>query len=156
AGGTQRLPRLTGIPHAIELIARGRVVSAAEALSLGIVDSVTAGDLVAEAVAAAQRFVGERPRRTGDLAVPAADAAAVEQAAAKVLAKAPGQHAPGEAGGLVRGAAQTSLAEGLVDERATFVRLRDSDEARALRHIFFAERAAAKVSGLEGVEPRPI
>ncbi len=49
-----------------------------------------------------------------------------------------------------------SLAEGLDDERATFVRLRDSDQAKALRHVFFAERAAAKVDGLDGVEPRPV
>ena len=38
AGGTQRLPRLTGLTAAVELIASGRIVSAGEALSLGIVD----------------------------------------------------------------------------------------------------------------------
>ena len=50
----------------------------------------------------------------------------------------------------------SALAEGLADERATFLRLRDSDEAKALRHVFFAERAAAKVAGLDGVAPRPV
>src|SRR5262245_9727606 len=49
AGGTQRLPRLTGVAPAIELIATGKVVSAAEALSLGFVDTVTAGDVLANA-----------------------------------------------------------------------------------------------------------
>ena len=44
----------------------------------------------------------------------------------------------------------------MADERATFLRLRDSDQAKALRHVFFAERAAAKVAGLEGVAPRPV
>jgi 3-hydroxyacyl-CoA dehydrogenase len=56
----------------------------------------------------------------------------------------------------VRSAAEHTLVEGLVDERATFIRLRDSDQSKALRHVFFAERAGAKVDGLEGVEPRPV
>ena len=67
-----------------------------------------------------------------------------------------GQLAPIEAVRLVRSAGQHSLAEGLAEERATFLRLRDSDQAKALRHVFFAERAAAKVAGLEGVAPRPV
>src|SRR5690606_21607659 len=46
--------------------------------------------------------------------------------------------------------------DGLADERATFLRLRDSDQAKALRHVFFAERAAAKMAGLKGVAPRPV
>jgi 3-hydroxyacyl-CoA dehydrogenase len=156
AGGTQRLPRLTGVAAAIELIATGRIVSAAEALSSGVVDSVTSADLVADAVAAASNLVGQPPRRTGELSVPAADAIAVEQAMTKALAKSRGQRAPAEAVRLVRSAGQRSLADGLADERGTFVRLRDSDEAKALRYVFFAERAAAKVSGLEGVEPQPV
>ena len=81
---------------------------------------------------------------------------AVEQAAAKALSRARGQQAPAEAVRLVRSAGRAALADGLADERATFLRLRDSDQAKALRHVFFAERAAAKVAGLEGVEPRPV
>ncbi|WP_437344336.1 3-hydroxyacyl-CoA dehydrogenase family protein [Mesorhizobium marinum] len=76
--------------------------------------------------------------------------------AAKVLARARGQEAPAEALRLVRAAAGRALAEGLADERATFLRLRDSDQSKALRHVFFAERAAAKIEGLDGVEPRPV
>ncbi len=45
AGGTQRLPRLIGIPAAIDLIATGRIASASEALKLGIVDRIESGDL---------------------------------------------------------------------------------------------------------------
>ncbi|MGH7078831.1 MAG: enoyl-CoA hydratase/isomerase family protein, partial [Acetobacteraceae bacterium] len=40
AGGTQRLPRLIGAVGALELIATGRQVPAAEALKLGLVDEV--------------------------------------------------------------------------------------------------------------------
>ncbi len=101
-------------------------------------------------------LVGQPLRRTGALAVPPADEAAIEAAATKVLSRARGQNAPDEAARLVRLTAKLPFAEGLAEERATFLRLRDSDQAKALRHVFFAERAAAKVDGLEGVEPRRV
>ncbi len=155
AGGTQRLPRLAGVVAAAEMAATGRMVGADEALALGIIDEVAADGLVARAVAAVGALAGKPPRRSGALAVPAADAEAFDRMSAKVLARARGQDAPAEALRLVRSAERT-LAEGLADERASFIRLRDSEQARALRHVFFAERAATKVDGLEGVEPRPI
>jgi 3-hydroxyacyl-CoA dehydrogenase len=156
AGGTQRLPRLAGPAAAVELIASGRVVSAAEALSLGIVDQVATGDIIAEAIAVARDLVGRKLRRTGSLPVPQVDTAAFVAAATKALSRVRGQLAPIDAVRLVRDAARHPLAEGLAEERATFMRLRDSDQAKALRHVFFAERAVAKVAGLEGVEPRPV
>jgi 3-hydroxyacyl-CoA dehydrogenase len=156
AGGTQRLPRLAGVVAAAEMAATGRMVGAQEARKLGIVDAVADGDLLSEAVAAARSLAGNPPRRTGALDIAPVDAGAFDAMAAKVLAKARGQEAPGEALRLVRSSAERTLAEGLVDERATFLRLRDSDQAKALRHVFFAERAAAKVEGLEGIEPRPV
>ncbi|MDW6024694.1 3-hydroxyacyl-CoA dehydrogenase NAD-binding domain-containing protein [Mesorhizobium sp. BAC0120] len=156
AGGTQRLPRLVGPAASVELIATGRIVSADEALALGFVDRVVARDPVTEALTAARNLAGRKLRRTGALDVSAASAEAVEQAAAKALSRARGQEAPVEAVRLVRSAGQRPLTEGLADERATFLRLRDSEQAKALRHVFFAERAAAKVPGVEGVEPRPV
>jgi 3-hydroxyacyl-CoA dehydrogenase len=156
AGGTQRLPRLAGVVAAAEIAATGRMVGVEEACALGIVDAVAQDELLAQAVAAARSLAGKPPRRTGDLPVPAMDGEAFDSMAAKVLARARGQDAPAEALRLVRSAAERTLAEGLVDERATFRRLSDSDQSKALRHAFFAERAAAKVEGLEGVEPRPV
>ncbi|WP_028034344.1 3-hydroxyacyl-CoA dehydrogenase NAD-binding domain-containing protein [Chelativorans sp. J32] len=155
AGGTQRLPRLTGVVKAVELISSGRTVTARDALSLGIVDEV-ADDPVKGAISAARDQSAKLPRRTGALAVPAEDPKAIEDGAAKALSRARGSEAAIEAVRLVRSAGERSLADGLSDERATFLRLRDSDQAKALRHVFFAERAAAKVSGLEGVEPRKV
>ena len=58
AGGTQRLPRLIGIPAAIDLIATGRTAPASEALKLGIVDRIESGDLRAAAIAEARSLVG--------------------------------------------------------------------------------------------------
>jgi 3-hydroxyacyl-CoA dehydrogenase len=156
AGGTQRLPRLAGVIAAAEMAATGRMVGAQEALGLGIVDEVAEGDLTTRATAIAQELAGKPPRRTGDVAVAAFAEDAFDMMAAKVLARARGQEAPGEALRLVRSAAERLLADGVADERATFLKLRDSEQSKALRHVFFAERAAAKVDGLESVEPRPV
>ncbi|MCT7377221.1 3-hydroxyacyl-CoA dehydrogenase NAD-binding domain-containing protein [Chelativorans salis] len=156
AGGTQRLPRLIGVAKAVELIATGRNVSAGEALSLGIVDQVVEDDPLAAAIAAARNFAPQPLRRTGDLSVPAAEPGAVDKAIDKALSRARGREAPAEAVRLVTSTGDRSFAEGVADERATFLRLRDSDQGKALRQVFFAERAAAKVPGLEGVEPRKV
>ncbi|MFB9949640.1 3-hydroxyacyl-CoA dehydrogenase NAD-binding domain-containing protein [Rhizobium puerariae] len=155
AGGTQRLPRLVGIPAALDLIASGRSVKAEEALSLGIADEIAKDDFIAAAISAALDLAGKPLRRTGRLTVPATDPAEVEKASARILARARGQKAPAEAVRLVASSTRP-FAEGLADERATFLALRDSREAAALRHVFFAERESSRVEGLEGVEPRPV
>ena len=156
AGGTQRLPRLVGITSAIEMIAGGRIISASEALKLGIVDSISESALLTDAIADIKGADASSLRRTGTLSVPPETAEAIEKVAADALRKARGQRAPAEAIRLVRLAAIAPLAEGLAEERRTFIELRDSEEAAALRHVFFAERAAGKVEGLEAVAPRSI
>ena len=156
AGGTQRLPRLVGITSAIEMIAGGRIISASEALKLGIVDSISESALLTDAIADIKGADASSLRRTGTLSVPPETAEAIEKVAADALRKARGQRAPAEAIRLVRLAATAPLAEGLAEERRTFIELRDSEEAAALRHVFFAERASAKVDGLEAVAPRSI
>jgi 3-hydroxyacyl-CoA dehydrogenase len=156
AGGTQRLPRLIGTSAAIDLIANGRIVSAHEANKLGIVDSLIEDALIDGVVAKVSHTTGSPLRRTSALPVLSDPAVAIDKAATEAIRKARGQRAPGEAVRLVRLAATTSPAEGLAEERRTFVELRDSEEAAALRHVFFAERAAGKVEGLEKIAPRKI
>lgn len=140
AGGTQRLPRLIGVGPAVGLIAEGRAVKAAEALSLGIVDEL-ADDPVAAALAIAQDRLDATPAiRARPAPDPAPDA--VGAARARAAKRAAGQLAPPEAITLVEAAATLPLDAGLAREREAFLRLRGGDQAAALRHVFFAERAA--------------
>lgn len=147
AGGTQLLPRLTGLAAALPLISEGRAVGAAEALSLGLVDLV-ADDPVA---AARSLLLPKRPA-TCDMPMPAADAEAVEKARRTVARRSPGQIAPGVAVDLVEKSSRLPLAEGLAAEREAFLRLKTGDQAAALRHVFFAERAAMGQGRKEGAE----
>ncbi len=145
AGGTQKLPRLTGVSTAIGLICSGRRVEARTALGLGMIDAVAEGDLREDAVRQARSMVGSK-RRAIDLNVPEEDAALIDAAAAKALRA--GRNRPHVALAIahVRNAATLPAAEALAAERAAFEELRIGPEARALRHVFFAEREAAKGS----------
>lgn len=156
AGGTQRLPRLVGIPKAIEFVSSGRRIPAQEAHAVGIVDQLVEENLLGAAVDVARSLLGTEPRRTGSLSLPAFDRAEADRQTAAVERKARGQSSPGHAARLVLLASEMDLRDGLAAERASFLELVSSDQSRALRHVFAAERAAAKVPGLEGVEPRKV
>jgi 3-hydroxyacyl-CoA dehydrogenase len=155
AGGTQRLPRLVGIPRAIQMVCSGERVASAAALAEGLIDAQADGDLRAAAVAHARRLVG-RKNRLRDLQVPPADDAAVSEAAAaasKAGKKRPAVQAAIDA---VKASSTLAIDDALAGERAVFQRLRVSREAAALRHQFFAERDSAKHPSLDGVAPRAV
>ncbi|HEX2134723.1 MAG TPA: 3-hydroxyacyl-CoA dehydrogenase NAD-binding domain-containing protein [Microvirga sp.] len=156
AGGTQRLPRLVGVDKALELIASGRTVKAAEAREGGIADRIAAGDLRRAAVELARSLVGQPLRRTGELAVPPFGREAAAGKVAEIRRKARGAEAPGRAADLVLLAAELPLSEGMDRERETFLELRAGDQSAALRHVFFAERDVWRVPGLEDVAPRTV
>ncbi|MCT4373240.1 enoyl-CoA hydratase/isomerase family protein [Yangia mangrovi] len=153
AGGTQRLPRLTGRIAALEIICGATRITGVKAEVLGLVDVVAEGDLLA----AAKRFLAEdRPKRVvADLAVPEEDETALESAAAKALHKGRGRPNVAEAIRLVRASADPDVVSVLADERAAFQKLRLSEDAFALRHLFFAERKAGSVDGLDA-KPRAV
>ena len=140
AGGTQRLPRLAGTATALDMIPTGRSLSAVRAKEIGLIDRI-ADDPVAAAEAVEAGWLAERVR-IGELSVQPADEEAVETARRTARKKRRGEEAPLRAIALIEDAQRLPLSEGLARERAAFLELRGSGQARALRHLFFTERAA--------------
>ncbi len=143
AGGTQRLPRLIGFAAALDLISQGKAVKADTALALGIVDAIE-DDPVTAAIAAARGLAGTPPDPLSERPSPELDEAALADAQAIVAKRMRGQIAPEHAIRLVQLATSTDFEDGARQERETFLELRAGPQAKALRHIFFAERAARR------------
>jgi 3-hydroxyacyl-CoA dehydrogenase len=158
AGGTQRLPRLVGMDKAMAMILSGEPIPAREALDAGLVDEIVEGDLVAGAIAFARRVAAEkRPlvlarNREDKLAAARGDLAAFDAAAANYTKRARGQNAPAAAVEALRAAITLPVADALKRERELFLELVAGDQSKAQRHIFFAEREAAKVPDIAGVK----
>ena len=157
AGGTQLLPRLTGLATALSLICSGRRVKADEALRLGMVDALADSTEAEVLIAAATAAIMAAPRknRLRERPVPPDDAAAVAAAEATALRNGKGRPNVAEAIRLVKLSAIQPVDEAQRAERAAFQTLRLEEEAFALRHLFFAERAATRIDGLTA-EPAQI
>lgn len=150
ATGSQRLPRLIGVPAALDLITTGRHISAAEALRLGIVDQVTDGNAVDAAVRFAQSVV-DKPlnhRRICDMACPPHPDmdGLFERAMRKVRQSARGAVAPVSCVQAVRAAATLPYHAGLKKERELMAVIMTSGQARALQYAFFAQRSVGRWS----------
>ncbi|MCA0964867.1 3-hydroxyacyl-CoA dehydrogenase NAD-binding domain-containing protein [Salipiger bermudensis] len=153
AGGTQRLPRLTGRIAAVEMICGATRVPGIRAEALGLVDALADGDLLE---AALEFLAQDRPKRVvAQLTVPDEGSAALKAACDKALKKGRGRPNVAEAIRLVQAAADPDVATVLADERAVFQRLRLEPDAFALRHLFFSERRAGSVDGLSA-KPRAL
>jgi 3-hydroxyacyl-CoA dehydrogenase len=152
AGGTQRLTRAVGVKRALEMMLSGEPIGAREAASLGLVDELIEGDLLAGAVAFAGRVADRRPlpRLSERRAEPDPEALAAARAE---LARAEGLLSPHLIVELVAAATERPFEEGTRLERERFLEARQSPQSRALRHLFFAERAAAKVAGVTKATP---
>ena len=163
-GGTQRLPRLIGPKAALDMIVSGRHVPAPEARTLGILDEVLAdgADLRAGAIAFAGRIAAARPLprvrdKTDRIAEAAADPGMFDAMRASIARRARNQKAPYNCILAVEAACRLPLDEGLKREQELFAELENSDEARALRYAFFAEREVARLPDLpEGIASREI
>ena len=154
AGGTQRLPRLVGMETALSMIPQGRSLKAAAAADAGLVDALDDDPVTAACVADLAAALVRPPVSTmpPPVAAPEAVAAARKTAAKKMR----GQRAPAEAIALVELTATTDFEAGLAQERACFLELRTSTECAALRHVFFAERAARPPASVRAADPQPL
>ncbi|MBK5103293.1 MAG: enoyl-CoA hydratase/isomerase family protein [Burkholderiales bacterium] len=161
AGGTQRLPRLIPLEAAMDLMLSSKPMPAAKARDLGLVDAVIAGDIIEGGVAYARELAarGAGPRRTRDQAVLGAGSAAELFATkrAQVAKTMRNRQSPLALLDALQAAVDLPFAEGLKAESAISDKLVPATEARALRHLFFAEREVRKIPGLaENVKARPV
>lgn len=155
AGGTQRAPRLVGIPAALDLMLRGKPISVDAALRVGLIDEVAgAGAVLDAALVYARELIAQRagPRRVSERA--AEDDVAAERALGKARAELAsryrGLYSPArivDAVALSRGAAFDA---GVAFERDAFRECMQSPQRGALVHAFFAERRTARVPEAAG------
>ncbi|WP_103095302.1 3-hydroxyacyl-CoA dehydrogenase NAD-binding domain-containing protein [Novosphingobium guangzhouense] len=145
AGGTQRLPRLLGVEAALKMIVSGDPVSAAKALADGLVDKVV--DNGDDLLAAAADFAHSPACPTGERKV-AGDAAAADAFVGANPRLFKGFTAPLACVEAVKAAASLPLTQGMAVERRLFLKLVAGEQSKALRHAFFAERAAARIDDL--------
>lgn len=156
AGGTVRLTRLIGAEPALDMMANGKPISAARARKLGLIDEISEGELLDDAVTFAKR-IASTPRPAPILTRMADhDPTALDMKIAAIAAKARGQNSPAAVCQAVRNAVDLTATEALDAERALFLTLRDDPQSQALQHIFFAERATTKIPAIEGVTPAPL
>lgn len=148
-GGTVRLPRLVGPLKALRMIVSGTPIDAAEALAAGLVDAGFDGGPIAQAVRFATEMAGKggpfTPVRDRNSRLDPADLPEFDRQAAELAKKARGLEAPIACAQSVRNAITLPFEAALAAERELFVKLVAGDQSRAQRHLFFAEREAAKV-----------
>jgi len=152
AGGTQRLPRIAGIEFAADVILSGKPVIARRALAAGAIDRIAKGELLQDAIAYARQLAdsGAPVRNCADIAVETSQLAVdffvrLRQSVARTMR---GFYAPERCIQCLEAACTLPLAEGLARETELVLDCQDTPHARAQQHLFFAERAAARVPGV--------
>lgn len=152
AGGTQRLPRLVGSEAALDLLLSGAPIDAARARELGLIDEIVAGEALQGGVEYARQLLaqGARPRPTRARPAPSPLS---ESAIAGAMAR----HARGLKGRStqklvlesLRAASELPFGQGLELEARLSANSLETTESRALRHVFFAERACGRIPGIQ-------
>ena len=161
AGGTQRLPRLTGLRTAIDMITGGRPLGADDAHRAGIVDAVSGDNLVQAAKDFADELLGRGAGKRLTRGIPFHpdddDTALLSGARDTIAKRLKGQTAPQRILDCLSAAGTVPFEEGLKVERRAFEACMADPQSSALRHQFFAERAAAKIQGMApGTETQPV
>jgi 3-hydroxyacyl-CoA dehydrogenase len=147
AGGTQRLPRLVGVETALNMIVSGQTVPSEQLAASALFDEMIEGELLKGALAFASKVAEKRPLKLArDIKPTLPNAEGFFQFARNTVgAAAKNFPAPLKCVDAVAAVVALPFEEGVRLERELFVQLMQSPESRALRHAFFAERAAAKI-----------
>lgn len=154
AGGTQRLPRLADVAPALDMMLSGIPISAQRALQLGIIDAVVDDHLPQAAFALARQAAASPGALRVASRIKPDTPHAPEEFFDAYRKKSPAANQGGRAGHEIINRVQAGLklpyTTALAGERAAFEACKNSPESRALRHVFFAERVAARIPGLHG------
>ena len=165
AGGTQRLPRLIGLPNAMDMITVGKPIKADKAYSRGLVDEVVEDNqLLDAALKAAGRFVrGDlnqqlRMTRNRNDRIPSLSEkiALVNYSKFTAAQKAKGYIAPFKAIEAIEGGLSYDIEADIEKEVGLFADCAVSEVAKNLIGIFLNTRAAGRLPRIEGVEPAEI
>lgn len=155
AGGTQRLPRLVGLELAVQMTTSGTPVSAQKFYEAGGLDRLFP-DISDATLSSFLQDLPERPEPVSHRPLTKLDEGWWAEQESKVARKAKGQDSPLQNLDLVRLATAVPFREGQPKERELHLALRQSSQSHALRHAFFAERAAARPDEIAGQTPRSI
>lgn len=159
AGGTQRLPRLAGAVKATEMIVSGKPVSAEDAHQSGFVDAVHSDDsdfLDAALAYTTDLIASNAPVKTcADLTVDTTNIPEnfFADFRKSIARKTRGYLAPENCIQCVEASLELDLAAGLKKEAELFMQCMKTSQARAQQHLFFAERAATKIPGIDKKTP---
>ncbi len=153
AAGTQRLPRVVGAEAALPMVVIGDPISAGKAETIGLVDRIVGEDsLEADAIAFAREQIGKPVPRSseGDANQDGLKNPAIfDEFRAKAGRKIKGFNAPAAGIEAVKAAGEMAYADGVTKERELFMGLMGGTQSAAMRHYFFAERAANKIEGID-------
>ncbi|WP_299617856.1 3-hydroxyacyl-CoA dehydrogenase NAD-binding domain-containing protein [uncultured Tateyamaria sp.] len=156
AGGTQRLPRLTGVEAGLEVMTTGRHVGAKEAHALGIIDVLQDGDPAENGIAYTEKLLSDGAPRRAVSEMPPPTPIDWDAAFEATLKRGRGQISPAWCVRAVQASVEKPFAEGLKAERQIFYDLMQTDQRQGMIHAFFSERAVSNLPELKGVEPRPV
>ncbi len=155
AGGTQRLPRTVGLERALDMIVSGAGVVADKLADTQLFDRIIDGDLLQHALSLARDIAAQRPLplvRALRVEHPEADSF-LQAARQRVSATSTHYPAPVRCIAALEAAVHKDFDEGLAIERDLFLELVETPESKALRHAFFAERAAGKIPDVRADTP---
>ncbi len=158
AGGTVRLPRCIPMPKAIEMITTGKPIGAVDANNHGLVHAITEDNLLTFAVDFAGSIAQQSlpaPLTSQSIVAPLTQSE-LDDALARIKRKAKGQQSPVTALETLRDVTNLPFKEALAIERSNFQSLQNGDQSKALRHIFFAERATSKLPEINNVSTRSL
>ena len=156
AGGTQRLPRVIGAEHAVNMIVSGSVVPAKQFKGSALFDEIVDGDLLDAAIACANKVISENLplKKVRDLKAEHPNPEGFFMFTRNtVRAMARNYPAPLKCVDAVKAAVTLPFDKGMEVEREAFVNLMQTPESRALRHAFFSERLTSKIADVPSDTP---